>query len=174
MILINKINNSTISDAALPVWTGPSSTDIWIQTLVYTSLSTILLADFGIVLCKQWLGHFKTSRSGRESSPGRRKQGSVIGRIKILVFQNSYVQSSDFAATVIAVFWCRFRRKHLHPTAYCRECLYWNHGARCCVLYVHCSCLVDVARMSIPDANIDHSSMSPPRVVPNLQTGIRG
>jgi Family of unknown function (DUF6535) len=66
-ILINKIDNSTFppDEAAIPVWTGPSSTTIWIQTLAYTSLSASLLAAFGAVLGKQWLGHFKTSRFGK-------------------------------------------------------------------------------------------------------------
>ena len=66
-ILVNKIDNTTFpaQEAALPVWTGPDSTTIWIQTLAYTSLSNSLLAAFGAVLGKQWLGHFKTSRLGR-------------------------------------------------------------------------------------------------------------
>ena len=66
-ILVNKIDNTTFpaQEAALPVWTGPGSTIIWIQTLAYTSLSSSLLAAFGAVLGKQWLGHFKTSRFGR-------------------------------------------------------------------------------------------------------------
>ena len=66
-ILVNKIDNTTFppQEATLPVWTGPSSSTIWIQTLAYTSLSSSLLAAFGAVLGKQWLGHFKTSRFGR-------------------------------------------------------------------------------------------------------------
>jgi Family of unknown function (DUF6535) len=65
-ILINKVDNTTFpaQEASLPVWTGPSSTIIWIQTLAYTSLSSSLLAAFGAVLGKQWLGHFKTTRFG--------------------------------------------------------------------------------------------------------------
>ena len=69
MILINKVANGTFSDqdASLPVWTGPGSTIIWIQSLAYTSLSTSLLAAAGAVLGKQWLGHFKSTRLGRGS-----------------------------------------------------------------------------------------------------------
>ena len=54
-ILINKVDNSTFSpqEASLPIWTGPNSTEIWIQTLAFTSLSTSLLAAFGAVLGKQ-------------------------------------------------------------------------------------------------------------------------
>jgi Family of unknown function (DUF6535) len=67
MILINTVNSSIFpaQQAPLPIWNGPSSTTIWIQTLAYTSLSSSLLAAFGAVLGKQWLGHFKTSRFGR-------------------------------------------------------------------------------------------------------------
>ena len=67
MILINKVDNDTFSaqQASLPVWNGPSSTTVWIQTLAYMSLSSSLLAAFGAVLEKQWLGHFKTSRFGK-------------------------------------------------------------------------------------------------------------
>ena len=66
-ILVNKIDNNTFpaQEATVPVWTGPSSTTIWIQTLAYASLSSSLLAAFGAMLAKQWLGHYKTSRFGR-------------------------------------------------------------------------------------------------------------
>ena len=66
MILINKVDNGTFpeKDVSLPVFQGPSATDIWIQTLAHASLSTSLLAAFGAVLAKQWLGYFKTSHFG--------------------------------------------------------------------------------------------------------------
>ena len=75
-ILINKVDNNTFppQEAALPVWSGPSSTSIWVQTLGYTSLSTSLLAAFGAVLGKQWLGHFKTTRFGRGTLQERCQQ----------------------------------------------------------------------------------------------------
>ena len=65
-ILISKLDNGTLSEhgASLPVRNGPSSTIIWIQALAYASLSISLLAAFGAVLEKQWLGHLKTSRFG--------------------------------------------------------------------------------------------------------------
>ena len=83
MILINKVANGTFSDqdASLPVWTGPSSTTVWIQSLAYASLSTSLLAAAGAVLGKQWLGNFKTSRFGRGSLEERctRRQRKLDG-----------------------------------------------------------------------------------------------
>ena len=75
-ILIDKVDNNTFSkqDASLPIWTGPSSSEIWIQTLAYTSLSTSLLAAFGAVLCKQWLDYFNASRFGKGSLDERCKR----------------------------------------------------------------------------------------------------
>lgn len=82
-ILINKLDNGTFSeqDASLPVWTGPSSTDIWIQTLAYTGLSISLLASSGAMVVKQWLECFKTSRFGRGSldERSRRRQQKLDG-----------------------------------------------------------------------------------------------
>ena len=90
MILINKVDNGTFPDQppSLPVWTGPSSTVIWTQTLAFTSLSTSLLAAFGAVLCKQWLGSFKTSRLGKGSLAERckRRQRKLEG-LKTWQFQ---------------------------------------------------------------------------------------
>jgi Family of unknown function (DUF6535) len=82
-LLINKVANGTFSDqdASLPVWTGPSSAVIWTQSLAYTSLSTSLLAAFGAVLGKQWLGNFKTSCWGQGSLEERctRRQQKLDG-----------------------------------------------------------------------------------------------
>jgi Family of unknown function (DUF6535) len=76
MVLINKIDNGTFpdQDIILPVPQGLSYTQIWIQTLAHASLSTSLLAAFGAVLAKQWLGHYKTSRFGRGALHERCKQ----------------------------------------------------------------------------------------------------
>ena len=51
------------------------------ETLAYTSLSTSLLAAFGAVLGKQWLGHFKTTRFGRGTLQERcqRRQKKLDG-----------------------------------------------------------------------------------------------
>ena len=92
-ILINKVDNGTFSDqdASLPVWTGPSSTVVWIQALAYMGLSTSLMAAFGAVLCKQWLGYFKTSRFGKGSLDQRckRRQQKLDGlehwRLKTII-----------------------------------------------------------------------------------------
>jgi Family of unknown function (DUF6535) len=76
MVLINKIDNGTFpeQDLGLPVSQGLSSTQIWIQTLAHASLSTSLLAAFGAVLAKQWLGYYKTTRFGQGALDERCKR----------------------------------------------------------------------------------------------------
>ena len=76
MILINKIDNGTFPGQidSLPVGVGLNATQIWIQTLAHASLATSLLAAFGAVLVKQWLGHFKTTRFGGGALPERCKR----------------------------------------------------------------------------------------------------
>ncbi|KIJ67603.1 hypothetical protein HYDPIDRAFT_72186, partial [Hydnomerulius pinastri MD-312] len=56
MILIHTIDNSTFNgqDLALPSWNGPGSSVVWVQTLIYASLSASLLAALGAMLGKQW------------------------------------------------------------------------------------------------------------------------
>ncbi|KIJ53105.1 hypothetical protein M422DRAFT_155394 [Sphaerobolus stellatus SS14] len=66
--LIQQIGNDTslpiVVQAALQPWDGPGSSVLWTQSLGYLSLGLSLLAGFGAVQEKQWLGHFKTSRLG--------------------------------------------------------------------------------------------------------------
>ncbi|KAG2755331.1 hypothetical protein P692DRAFT_20700807, partial [Suillus brevipes Sb2] len=55
-MLIHTVDNSTFQDQSFntPPWTGPSSTEIWVQSLIYASLSASLLAALGAMLGKQW------------------------------------------------------------------------------------------------------------------------
>ncbi|KAG1847133.1 hypothetical protein C8R48DRAFT_585275, partial [Suillus tomentosus] len=59
-LLIHTLDNTTFDGRQpdLPRWNGPGETEIWIQCLMYASLSTSLIAALGAVLGKQWLGHF--------------------------------------------------------------------------------------------------------------------
>ncbi|KAG0708345.1 hypothetical protein DFH29DRAFT_767796, partial [Suillus ampliporus] len=54
--LIHTVNNSTFpgDNFDTPPWTGPSITEIWVQSLIYASLSASLLAALGAMLGKQW------------------------------------------------------------------------------------------------------------------------
>ncbi|KAG2135294.1 hypothetical protein DEU56DRAFT_396426, partial [Suillus clintonianus] len=62
---------------------SPSTTTIWIQMIAYASLSMSLLAAFGAVLGKQWLGYYKSNRYGRGSQEerGKRRQETFDGVI---------------------------------------------------------------------------------------------
>jgi hypothetical protein len=50
---------------------SPSTANIRIQSIAYASLSFSLLAAFGAVLGKQWLGYYKSHRYGRGSQEER-------------------------------------------------------------------------------------------------------
>ncbi|KAG2108571.1 hypothetical protein BD769DRAFT_1306128, partial [Suillus cothurnatus] len=69
MLLIQFIQNTSDGHSAtqptiLPSSTGFSST-FWMQALAYASLGFNLLAAYGAVMGKQWLGHYKATRFGR-------------------------------------------------------------------------------------------------------------
>ncbi|OAX38936.1 hypothetical protein K503DRAFT_690621, partial [Rhizopogon vinicolor AM-OR11-026] len=53
--LIHTVDNSSFSGDNFDIqWSGPGSTDILIQSLMYASLSASLLAALGAMLGKQW------------------------------------------------------------------------------------------------------------------------
>ncbi|KAG2147484.1 uncharacterized protein EDB93DRAFT_1226688 [Suillus bovinus] len=56
---------------------------LWIQSIAYASLSMSLLAAFGAVLGKQWLGYYKSNRYGRGSQEerGKRRQEKFDGLV---------------------------------------------------------------------------------------------
>ena len=60
----------------LPPQAGYSSSAVWSQSLAYASLLLSLLAAFGAILGKQWLGYYKSNRHGHGSleERGRRRQ----------------------------------------------------------------------------------------------------
>jgi hypothetical protein len=68
--------------APASTWSLPAST-LWIQMIAYASLSMSLLAAFGAVLGKQWLGYYKSNRYGRGSQEerGKRRQEKFDGLV---------------------------------------------------------------------------------------------
>ncbi|KAG2046850.1 hypothetical protein BDR06DRAFT_1034345, partial [Suillus hirtellus] len=62
---------------------SPSESTLRIQMVVYASLSMSLLAAFGAVLGKQWLGYYKSHRYGRGSQEerGKRRQEKFDGLV---------------------------------------------------------------------------------------------
>ena len=60
--------------------TGFSSPTVWMQTLLYASLSLSLLAAFGAVLGKQWLNSYKAARGrGSLQERGLQRQRKLDG-----------------------------------------------------------------------------------------------
>ncbi|KAG2146358.1 hypothetical protein DEU56DRAFT_853453, partial [Suillus clintonianus] len=115
------------SAAAAPASTwSPSPTTVWIQMIAHASLSMSLLAAFGAVLGKQWLGYYKSNRYGRGSQEerGSRRQDKFDGlmawyfiavvqsfpvllQISLLLFgialsANLWTQQSSIAWVIIA------------------------------------------------------------------------
>ncbi|KAG2341018.1 hypothetical protein BDR05DRAFT_888993 [Suillus weaverae] len=56
---------------------SPAAPTLKIQMIAYASLSISLLAAFGAVLGKQWLGYYKSNRYGRGSQEQRGKRRQV-------------------------------------------------------------------------------------------------
>jgi hypothetical protein len=67
---------------AEPTW-SPATSTLRIQMVAYASLSMSLLAAFGAVLGKQWLGYYKSNRYGRGSQEerGKRRQAKFDGLV---------------------------------------------------------------------------------------------
>lgn len=80
-LLIHTLDNTTFNGQQpdLPQWNGPGATEIWIQCLMYASLSTSLIAALGAVLGKQWLGHFTRCGRGPIDIRGRLRQQKMDG-----------------------------------------------------------------------------------------------
>ena len=81
MILVHTLNNSafTTQSTDLPVWNGPDSTVVWVQSLLYASLMASLLAALGAMLGKQWLSDYAgIRRTGSIDARGRSRQRKTI------------------------------------------------------------------------------------------------
>ena len=74
LIQISLYGPSAAQPATLSASTGYSSANFWTQALAYTSLAFSLLAAFGAVLGKRWLGYYKATCYGRGSLEDRCQQ----------------------------------------------------------------------------------------------------
>ncbi|KAH7922750.1 hypothetical protein BV22DRAFT_987027, partial [Leucogyrophana mollusca] len=81
MQLIQMANSTAFpgQNLDLPSWDGPGSRVIWIQSLIYASLSASLLAALGAVLGKQWLGHYRRRGIGTVDERAIRRQQKLNG-----------------------------------------------------------------------------------------------
>ncbi|KAG1822039.1 uncharacterized protein BJ212DRAFT_939003 [Suillus subaureus] len=79
VLLLKLIQNTSDSRSATQPTiilssTGFSSSGLWVQALAYASLGLNLLAAYGAVMGKQWLGHYKTTRFDGGSNKDRCQQ----------------------------------------------------------------------------------------------------
>ncbi|KAH7925963.1 hypothetical protein BV22DRAFT_989822, partial [Leucogyrophana mollusca] len=81
MQVVHALNNTAFAGQNIepPVWNGPGSVMIWVQSFIYASLSASLLAALGAVLGKQWLGQYRQKGLGMNDERGRRRQKKLDG-----------------------------------------------------------------------------------------------
>ena len=72
-------NTPTGVDAALPEWNGPDGTIVHVQAILYSSLSTSLLAAFVAMLGKQWLNRYASVERGSVIDRGRQRKQKMDG-----------------------------------------------------------------------------------------------
>jgi Family of unknown function (DUF6535) len=152
-MLINKIDNTTYpaQEVSLPIWSGPSST--WVQTLAYTSLSSSLLAAFGAVLSKQWLGYFKTSRFGRGALHERCQRRQLNG-LEAWHFSTILATVFPFSSSCHYSFRHCSCGKHMDPATYDCRYDYGDDGVRIYFLYLHCGLIIEITGLSVPDTTV--------------------
>ena len=80
-ILIHTMNNSLFPDAntSSTPWTGPPPEIITVQSLLYASLATSLLAAFLAMLAKQWVNRYLRNHGGSAADKSRDRQRKLDG-----------------------------------------------------------------------------------------------
>ncbi|THH32078.1 hypothetical protein EUX98_g2110 [Antrodiella citrinella] len=82
-MMVHALNQTAFPDglAELPdAWSGPSTTVIWVQSLLYASLGFSLFAALGAVLGKQWLSEYsKVGERGTVEARCRHRQRKFTG-----------------------------------------------------------------------------------------------
>ena len=80
-ILIHNMNSSLFpdSDPSLVTWTGPPPEIVTVQSLLYASLATSLLAAFLAMLGKQWVNRYVRNRGGSAADKNRDRQRKLDG-----------------------------------------------------------------------------------------------
>lgn len=91
-VLIYKIDNSTFGNdvPAIPQWTGPPTTAVQVQAILYASLVVSLLSAFLAMLGKQWLNRYASIEmrgSGIQRSQNRQRKldGTIAWRFELVM-----------------------------------------------------------------------------------------
>ncbi|KAG1745077.1 uncharacterized protein EDB91DRAFT_1200042 [Suillus paluster] len=126
---------------------SPTTSDIRIQSIAYASLCMSLLAAFGAVLGKQWLGYYKSNRYGRGSQEerGKRRQEKFDGIITW--YFDAVVQSFPILLQISLLLFGIALSANMGR--------HFNNGLRIFVLFLDCNGIIDITRVSISDADID-------------------
>jgi len=79
--LVHNVNNSLFPtvDPNSATWTGPPPEIVTVQSILYASLATSLLAAFLAMLGKQWINRYLRSRGGSVAKKSRRRQRKLDG-----------------------------------------------------------------------------------------------
>jgi len=80
-ILIHAVNNSLVPnvDPSSVAWTGPPPEIVTVQSLLYASLATSLLAAFLAILGKQWVNRYLRDCAGPIANKNRDRQRKLDG-----------------------------------------------------------------------------------------------
>jgi len=80
-ILIRTMNNSLFPDAdpSSVAWTGPPPGIVTVQSMLYASFATSLLAAFLAILGKQWVNRYIRNRRGSVADKSRDRQRKLDG-----------------------------------------------------------------------------------------------
>ena len=74
-------NTPTGTDAVLPEWSGPDSTIVRVEAVLYWSLSATLLAALIAILGKQWLNRYASVEGGSVIDRGRHRRRKMDGMV---------------------------------------------------------------------------------------------
>ena len=160
---ITLINSSSTQSSILYPSIDPYySSNTWTQALAYTSLALSLLATFGTVMGKQWLGYYKTNRYDRVPLEDRCKQRHrkfqmletwhfehALQSFTILIQISLFL----FAISLAAAMWKQQRALSHLCLSHC------NDRFRRFLSFLHNCGSCDVPRLSIPDTFLPNHSL---------------
>ncbi|KAL0948153.1 hypothetical protein HGRIS_010769 [Hohenbuehelia grisea] len=152
-LVVHTLNNSVFPDETPEIspWDGPSSTIVWTQCVLYASLAASLLAAFGAVLGKQWLGYYARvgAQGSTEAQCAARRKKTI--RDREVAFSRGDRRPPTPPAGLSTPLRYRHSLRHLgSPTGYCLG-HYWLRRLWCHLLHRHHLRLLSVLILPIPN-----------------------
>ncbi|KAG1858548.1 hypothetical protein F4604DRAFT_1931075 [Suillus subluteus] len=130
---------------------APSTTDIWIQTIAYASLSMSLLAAFGAVLGKQWLGCYRYGRGLQEE---REAQTREVQQHHHVALRCCCAIVSGLTSDLPSFVWDRSQRQHVVQVMQHRLGHHCDNDLRIFILFTDDDGCFSISRLSISDTDI--------------------